>query len=286
MAAKRRQLVTVIDGPLVDRAEALVRENRSMARVKLPGWKQLTPGAQTELIETLVSRGLELGEKGVLRVPLAEQVASLGERGARLPLRDAQKRIAGASSTERDAALADACKGGKLHLVVRTNVETIVDGAEDVLGDEDVEVLVQAHAALGAVLERVQKRGPAGAPLARARRTLLREDTVALIAPLARWTAGDGSHASGGRHISLEAVLERIRSLEEPPVLLVWIPDLIRGLADRVSTAEAHRALFELRARGLVELRPESGVCRLPREEEALCPVGEGGLLLPHVLRL
>lgn len=279
VAAKKRELTTEVTTAMIDAAEALVREKRSMPRARLPGWKQLAPAAQAELVRALLARGLEAGDKGALRVPLGEQVAALARDGARPALALARKRLAGAGPKDKDAALAEACKEGRAHLVVRTKVETLVGAGEDVLAADDVDALLKAHAALGAVVKLLAKKGAGKSPLARVKRTLLREDAAALLAPFARWIAG----AAGAEEPSIEALLDQIRSLEQPPIALVWIPDLVRGLPPGTSAEAAHRALFEARRRGLVELRPESGVGRLSPDDAALCPAGADGVPLSHV---
>lgn len=282
MAGKRRALVTTVEADLIDTAEALVREKRAVPRAKLPQWKALAPEAQARLVEALLSRGLEPGEKGALRVPLREQAASLGDGGARLSLKAAQKKVLGASAKDRDAAIAAACEAGQLHFVVRTKVETLAGGKEQVLGPKDVDALVKAHAELGAVLALVRKKGAARTALGRVQRTLLTADVASLVAPFARWGAGKAEPSGDG----IAHVLEEIERLEQPPILLVWVPDLVKALAGRMGTEDVHRALLAGRAARRLELRPESGVGRLSAEDAALCPRDSDDNPLSHVRRL
>lgn len=282
MAGKRRALVSTVETDLIDSAEALVREKGAVPRAKLPRWTTFTPEAQTRLVEALLSRGLEQGDKGALRVPLREQAASLSAGGARLSLKAAQKRVTGASAKDRDAAIAAACEAGQLHLVVRTKIETVTGAAEQVLPQRDIDSLVKAHAELGAVLARVRKKGAKGTALARVPRTLLAEDAASLVAAFTRWSAPPAPPPD----LDLDAVLEAIELLEQPPILLVWVPDLVRSLAPRMPVKDVHRALLAGRAARRLELRPESGVGRLSAEDEALCLRDPDDNPLSHVRRL
>ena len=115
---------------------ALLRLDRLAQRANVP--------AQTQLVDALVRRGLEVGEKGALRVPAREQAASLAHGGARLSWKAAQQRVVGVSATERASALSDALTRGSLYLVVRTKVDTVVNGREDVLTQDEVERLAKA----------------------------------------------------------------------------------------------------------------------------------------------
>ena len=286
MAGKKGELLDHASGGMIDAAERAVREKGVLVRARLPGWKGLSAAGQGELVGGLLARGLEVGDKGALRVPLGQQVLALARGGGRVPLAVARRRLAGGAAKDKDAAVAAACATGDLHLVVRTKVETLVGGGEAVLAAEDVDTLVKAHAALGAVLKLVGKKGAAKAPLGRVKRTLLVEDVAALVAPLARLAPV----GQGAQLVSVDAaiatVLEHIRMLEEPPISLVWVPDLVKSLAVEMGAREVVQALLSARSRALVELRPESGVGRLSQEDAALCPPGPDGVPLSHVRSL
>lgn len=278
---RRKERIATADNNLIDQAEALVRSQRALVRTKLPRWKELAPEAQAHLVDALLSRGIEVGAKGALRVPLREQATSLVQGGARVPWKGAQKRIAGATTKDRDAALAEALGPGPLRLVVRTKVDTVVGGREDVLTPDELERLVKAHEALGSVLKLVRKKVAPRGPLASVQKTLLREDAAGLLAQLSVSSGGDRKRLSqdGAR----EAMVDRIRQMEQPPVLLVWVPDLVKSLAPLMTAEQARDALLAARQRGLVELRPESGVGRLSSEDAALCPRDGAGIPLSHV---
>jgi len=279
--AKGRELATVVENALVDKAEALVRDKRVLARAKLPMWKQLAPAAQTELVQALLARGLEAGDKGALRVPLREQTATLVQGGARPTWKLAQKRIFGASPKDREGALAEAFSGGALHLVVRTKVDTVVSGRDQVLSKDHIERLAKAHEALGAVLKVLRKKPSSKGPLARVQKTLLREDALSLLAPFS--LSEIAARASLSEAEASRIVEERIRHMEEPPARLVWVPDLVRSLEAELSVEQAFSALSSLRRSGRAELRPESGIGRLSAEEAALCPLDPDNIPLSHV---
>ncbi|XXY16750.1 hypothetical protein WME88_51795 [Sorangium sp. So ce216] len=286
---KRRQskeLITSVDSALLDKAEALVRERRTVPRAKLPEWKQLAPAAQTQLVDALVGRGLEVGEKGALRVPAREQAASLAQGGARLSWKAAQQRVVGVSAAERSSALSDALTDGSLYLVVRTKVDTVVDGREDVLTQDEVKRLAKAHEALGAVLKLVQKKLSSKGPLAGVQKTLLREDAAGVLEPFSAWIGDSSNRKHLSEEASCEMVVNEIRNLEEPPIPLVWVPDLVRNLAHRMSKQQVHGSLLAAQRRGIVELRPESGVNRLSPADAALCPPDPDGIPLSHARRL
>ncbi|MEZ4298976.1 MAG: hypothetical protein R3B70_28765 [Polyangiaceae bacterium] len=279
---KKKELLSTADAALVAKAEALVCARGAVPRNKLPDWSKLAPVAQSQLVEALVARGLEVGEKGALRLPLRRQVLSMTEAGARVAWKQAPKRVLGAAPAERAEALALALSSGDLRAVVRTKVDTLVGAKEDVLAPAEVEALVKAHEALGAVLKLVRKKLAPKGPLARVQKTLLRDDLAQLVAPFAPHAAA--RRPSGDS--DADRVLRRVREMEQPPVLLVWIPDLVKSLAPHMPSERALSALLDLRRRGIVDLRLESGVGRLSPEDAALCPRNADGYPLSNALRL
>lgn len=280
---KRKARIAAADKGVIDQAEAAVRHKRSLARTKLPRWKELEPEAQEQLVAALLSRGLEAGDKGAVRVPLREQAASLAQGGARVPWKAAQKRIAGASAADRDRALADVLADGTLRLVVRTKADIVVGGREDVLAPEEVERLVEAHRALGSVLAAVRKKVSSKGPLATVTKTLLRDDAADLLAPLSVRAGADRKSQS---EPDWKIVMDHLQQMERAPILLVWVPDLVKSLSSLMTPEQARSALLDARQRGLIELRPESGVGRLPAADAALCPRDADGLPLSNALRL
>src|SRR5262249_41193384 len=61
---------------------------------------------------------------------------------------------------------------------------------------------------------------------------------------------------------------------------LVFVPALVRALGRAVVRDPVHDVLRDAAERGLVELRPESGLARLSEEDLAFCMPGPQGSLL------
>jgi hypothetical protein len=62
----------------------------------------------------------------------------------------------------------------------------------------------------------------------------------------------------------------------------VYLPELVRSLADRAAPERVLAALDEVALDGLVELRPESGLGTLSSEDAALCLPGPQGSVLSY----
>lgn len=61
---------------------------------------------------------------------------------------------------------------------------------------------------------------------------------------------------------------------------LVWVPTVLRGVADLDG---ARAALLRLDRAGAIELRPEGGLGRLSRADAALCPAAWDGTPLSWI---
>lgn len=293
MAAKKKPLLNVPSPLWVSLAEEVVREKKALPKAKLPHWKDLTSEGQASYLFQLESRGFEEGVKGTVRLPLSEQAKSLVSGGARPSLKVSQKRVVGAATGERDKALAAACQNGLCHAVVRTKTETLVGARENVLTPAELRTLEHALAQLGDTVRTVRKKRPAKSPFSKVFWTVLRDDIAPLLTDMAALAQNVSTHSENSTHPSVSdpplsrvLLLERIAKLENPPIRLVWIPDLMRALRDRWSVNQIHQALRAAHLAGEIELRPESGVGRLTANDALLCPRDPDDHPLSHVLRL
>ncbi len=297
--ARRKELIEAVSETLASEAEALVRARGEVNRTGLPGWKDLGPSAREELLAALRRRGLSVPARGKIlvspkpraraksrapAVPAAEQIRSLVCHGSRLAWSAVAKRIVGVPKKERDAALAEALLRAEAFIVVRTTVHTMVAGQEDVLTHEEIDRCADIQRQLGALLKRVQAPLAKKEPLSKVKKTLLREDLAAILHDLSTLVRASPRRLSDGA--ARDALLRRIEQLEKPPIPLVWIPDLTKSLSDVMAPEQVKTTLFDARARGLLELRPESGMGRLSAEDANLCPRDSDGVPLSHTLRL
>jgi hypothetical protein len=241
---------------LVGEVERAVRQAGALPLGKLTRAK-LTKEAQAELLEQLVARGLERRPKAV-RVPIEEQLAPLVMGGGRVPLKDVPRRVKGATKVEINAALSRLIRADKVRVVVRTQVEVLVGGAERTLEPPEIASLAKLHAELAKTLKKVGAKD----------RTLLREDLAPLLDALER--AARPAKAQPAHEI----VDDALRRMEDPVLKLIRIPDLVRSLAGRLPVSDIHRALSDAATRGAIELRPEAGGEFLQPDDARLCPPG------------
>jgi hypothetical protein len=151
-------------------------------------------------------------------------------------------------------------------VVVRTAVEVLVEGTDQVLGAAEVKQLLDAHVALGLVLKKVTAKGRA--------RSLLRADLAVILEPLHRVE----------QRLPKVPVSELVgRAVRRLAVLdLARVPDVVRALAGEVPLAEVHAALLAAHDAGAIELRPEAGSEFLGDEDARLCPPGPRGTVLSY----
>jgi len=266
-----------VDPSFVRGVEDAVRRAGAVPLARLTREK-LTPGARAALEEQLAASGLERTAK-TMRVPLADQILALVQAGARVPVKELGKRVKGASpAAEIKTALDGLRKQGRARVVIRTELEVLVGPAERVLDPGEVAQLVKLGAALGKTLKKV---GARGLP-----RALLREDVAALLAPLEAITRSRAEPAGDGAAARRELLDAAVARLSDPTLKLARVPDLVRALAERLPTAEVHRALEEAAFAGWLELRPEAGGELLKPEDAALCPPGPRGTVLFFARRL
>jgi hypothetical protein len=79
-----------------------------------------------------------------------------------------------------------------------------------------------------------------------------------------------------------KTLLSVIRAQTNPRLGMAFVPDVVRACGGGDVRA-AHQALMQAARRGEIELRPESGLSRLSREELALCLHGPQGSVLSWI---
>ncbi|WP_232380060.1 hypothetical protein [Polyangium fumosum] len=270
---RKTSLLDRVDAQLVDDVERAVRAAKALPPTRLSRTK-LTPEASAELARQLVARGLERSPK-TIRVPLAAQIESLLQGGARVPLRDVGKRVKGGTKAEINTALAKLIREGRARVVVRTQVEVLVGPAERALDPTEIAHLSKMAAQVVKTLKKVQAKGLP--------RSILQEDLAAFFAPLLpslRFSAATPDEAPS------ILVDEALRRLEDPALKLVRIPDLVRSLSSYLPLDAIHQALAEGVKDGTLELRPEAGAEFLKPEDVPLCPPGPRGTVLSYARRV
>lgn len=259
-AARKTIKANQVDAPLAVDIERQIREDKSLARSKLPRG-QLTASALAELEQQLVQRGLELTEK-VIRVPIKEQLLELLQGGGHVRRAGIKERIKGALKAEIDGVILRLVQAGQVRVVIRTADEMLVGPEAVVLSANEIVWLDKLADQLAGILKMVRAKGGP--------RTLLRDDVTALF---------DGLPVSGARKTGVAPITRQVfegklRSLEDSTLKLVSIPKLVRSLVGQLSTADVHHALFEAAERGAIELHPDGGSEFLKPEDAALCPPG------------
>jgi hypothetical protein len=238
-------------------------------------------------LETL---GIEITRSAVRR-PVRDQVRETLATGAFLPLRALKAHVAAATVADAKNAAMQLVQAGEAHLVLRSGIPTLVPAEAAVLGQQEIGALARS---LDATLKQAKKAARAGAKL-------LRGDVEQELEPWASSAAGtphleatEGTAPNAGAHRGTSPAQALLASLDErvgrataavrgttdPTMGLAFVPAVVRALSAEMSVAEALAALREAGRSGLIELRPESGLGRLTREERALCVPGVDGIPL------
>jgi hypothetical protein len=263
-----------LDHQIIDEAERRVRENRALPFARVTSAK-LSPSGRDELLEQLVKRGLERTTKG-LRVPLAMQIETLVNNGARMARKDVGKRVKGATKAEIDNTLAKLIRDKRIHLVVRTQTEVLISANEVVLGLTEVQQLAKAISVLAKTVKKVQAKGLP--------KTILREDLDAVLGSSVLMSKVGAPNMNDEDAERL--VVDALRQLENPNIKLVRIADLVRTLESQVPKHEVHRVLSKAFDRGTIELRPDGGSEFLKAEDAALCIPGPRGTIFSYARRI
>jgi hypothetical protein len=272
--ARKTSALDHVEPALVAQVEAAIRSAGAIPLNKLSRVK-LTPEAQATLERELVARGLERAPRA-MRVPVDEQILALVQGGGRVQRKDVARRVKGAAWTEITAALPRLCRAGSVRIVVRTQVEVLVGGADRVLDAAEIGALFRAQAELGKVLKKVRAKGLP--------RSLLREDLAALLGPLAAAAPAGArdARAPAPHEDARKLVAAALRRLEHPSLKLVRIPELVRSLAGQLAVADVHGAIEDAAAAGAIELRPEAGGEFLSDDDARLCPPGPRGTVFSY----
>lgn len=268
-AARKTVKANRVEAALVADIERKIREDKSLARSKLPRG-QLTTSALADLEQQLKQQGLELTEK-VIRVPLKEQILELLKGGGHVRRAGIKERIKGALKAEIDAVILRLVQEKQVRVVIRTADEMLVGAEASVLSVEEMKRLDKVAEQLAAILKKVRAKGGP--------RTLLRDDVAALLDgfPIRVGQKPEPQTTSRQSHeppTSRQMFEAKLRSLEDPRLKLVNIPRLVRELSGQLSTADVHHALSEAAERGVIELHPDGGSEYLKPEDAALCPPG------------
>lgn len=271
---RKTPLVERIDARILADAEASVRANVVLPLGRLTAVK-LAPSARDELVRGLEARGLER-KTNVLRVPVVAQLEALLCGGARIARKDLAKRVKGAKKAEIDSGLAKLVREARAHIVVRTELEVVVGGGEQVLSLAEMQQWGRAITNLAKTVKKVQVKGLP--------KTMLREDFDAVLG-LSGAMVKSGETNRGG--VSAEQlVVDAVEKLEDPNLKLVRIADLVRKLAPQLSKDEVHRVLARAFELGTIELRPDAGTEFLKAEDVALCLPGPRGTVFSYARRM
>jgi len=243
----------------IERALASVRRiiasEGSLARSKLSKLG-LPKGSQAEAIEQLEREGVEVMPK-LLRVPLETQLDAALRDGAVLSLRSIHNAVSGGNKREVAAAARALVRADRALLVMRGKELVLSAPRSDVLTDKDLAQLERTVSALGKTVKDARKN----------KATLLQADVRDALAPF--------TLSPRPRMQTADVLVEaRKHALAGG---LVFVPALVRALGGNSARAAVHDALRDAANRGLVELRPESGLGRLSEEDLAFCIPGPQG---------
>lgn len=219
----------------------------------------------------LVREGYE-STKSTIRRPLATQLQEALDQGTFVPLKTAHTFVAGATSPEAKKVAIDLVRQGKARLVLRTKVEVLVPSSVDVLGPEE---LRSARDGLSAIVKRLS--------------ILVKSKSLTSMLRADFLTSFDEArpNSSGRAAVSgIETLLRTVDRVRDERLGLSFVPLVIRGLAPEMDVETSQALLLEASRRGLLELRPESGLGRLSEQDLRDCPPGPQGTHLSWARRL
>lgn len=249
----------------LDAATTAIRERSALKTRELT--RGMDRSAASKLLEELAKAGFERTEKHV-RVPLAQQIADVLGAERLVPLKPLRKRLAGVESAdELSHVLESLCQKRRAATVFTDGAEHLTAEVENVLSEHEVQSLATLSDRLKALVAATRTR-------AGHQRSLWRPDVDAIFDALELGSSGGDA---------LQQVTEGIDAAHAAGKRLVFLPELVRMLG--LGTEAVHEALLEAASKGLIELRPESGVDNLSEQDAALC-LEEDGTLLSYVRRL
>ncbi|MGD0676550.1 MAG: hypothetical protein ABSC94_14115 [Polyangiaceae bacterium] len=228
--------------------------------------KRAGRGRALEIFDALVAAGFEVGARFVRR-PLEAQIEERLVRGP-MSLRGADKVLHGASSLEVARAARRLVERGRARLVLRPTGLHLASLTAPVLDDRAQKRLLLAITELTKLLKQSAKAktGVLGADIEAAL-----ESAVSRGPALPPTTTRD-----------LGALLDQHREDSG----LTFIPKLVRALGGASVRDALHAELLSGAHAGRLELRPESGMGRLSREDALFCVPGSHGMLLSWVRRI
>jgi hypothetical protein len=246
---------------------SIVERARNACAVTLTSLRlgKLSGKARGELLEAVARAGLELTGTAI-RVALRDQIRELIKcaDASGIPSTTIARQVKGAASAEVAVAVRELIRDGELALVADARASRLALPGPALLSDDELATLSELTQALTKVLKttRASKNKP--------RPTLLRsvlDEPVQVLQGLA--AKQDASRTRTALHAALAAA----------PLSagLVRVPDLIRALESEHSRASLLAALDTFTREGLIELRPDSAIGRLPDDDRARCPVGIDG---------
>jgi hypothetical protein len=240
----------------VDAIRVLVLRDGSIARSRLArlGIKK---ARHAEAIERLEAYGIEATKK-VLRVPLEKQFVERLRDGNALAMRTIGGAVSGGTKREIVVAIGELVEARRAILVVRGKELVVTAPRSDVLGDHEIAALERAVERLGKSLKLARKQ----------KATLLQPDVRELLAGFA---AGLPSSRIGVADVLEQASRHKLASG------LVFVPAIVRAFGGQAARDAVHEALRAAARKGLLELRPESGLGRLSEDDVALCLPGPQG---------
>ena len=263
---------------LVESVEREVRRRGALPLKKLSATR-LARNAEAELQERLICAGLErTGTK--LRVPVEAQLRTLLRQVSPQPMAGLARRLAGVSQAEVKRVALDLVRRNEGRLVIVRGKDHVALPSDELLDTSQLGTLrVSLTAAMKLVSKAVAKRGQPS-------RTLLRAEVAVLLERVCSAIVDDPKQATRepeparARQLVLSA-LDHLRR-DDP---LVYVPALVRSLAGQLTSEQVLVVLAQAACEALVELRPESGIRTLPREDAALCLPGPQGTVLSFVRR-
>jgi hypothetical protein len=211
--------------------------------------------AKAATLERFARDGLEVGTR-LVRVPLSDQLRARLREGAALGMRTLTNAIVGATKKEATLAAMEMVRRGEARLVLRGTEATLMAPTTRVLETAEMTAL---EGALSSMIKGIKAARKAQA-------VLLASDVQDLLTRL-----HPGAHV-----VAIEDVLEHTRKLGLETGL-AFVPDVVRAFGGRPVLDVVHEALRTAARRGLLELRPESGLGRLSEDDLALCVPGPQG---------
>jgi len=270
--AQRKRATTE---PSVDIDSVLAGLKQRLERDGAVKRSEIKPKAlQEKLILRLVEHGFEVG-KTCVRRPLQAQLADALSHAALIPVTGLASHVAGASSTELKAAIAQAVGAGKVRRALRGTAEVLCGPEVRVLDGEQLRRVGERAQAFAKLVEKVTRKGGL---------VLLADDVDEALADVQRVVPKRVENKREDE--TFAALLSAVDSTRDGRSGLSFVPAIVGRLAPRIPTDQVIQMLVSAAARELLELRPEGGIGRLSEAELSVCPPGPHGTKLSWARRL